>query len=387
MEGQVTSIEIVRRLSQKARFSGSAYSKECAKYITAGFRDCGLTVETFESPFMGWSLEEGALFRLLKPQKKDITALPLIWSGSTPAQGVEGSLVYAGKMITYDTYVWDKYIIRGSDKQDAAWIIGASGRPWIQSLDNPSVTIPCVMVDSETNKILRRWIQSGEEVKSWLRVKTAYHPDSYFCNILGTLIGSKPESSRIMVCAHYDSVYNSPGANDNASGIAALLTLAGSLSRERYPKNIDFVAFDGEEWNKLGSTYYAAILSQQQKLRSIDVVINADLIGAGNTIYLYYDMISQSEELRRQVKSRLAEALNEAIKNEENVDIQLLPQAGPLLDCYPFYRAGIPIIHVLCSPYEHLHSKGDTFDKIDPNMLDKTISVIRKLVDFLATSK
>ncbi|MCX7661408.1 MAG: M20/M25/M40 family metallo-hydrolase [Candidatus Omnitrophica bacterium] len=66
----------------------------------------------------------------------------------------------------------------------------------------------------------------------------------------------------IVVCAHYDSVFGSPGADDNASGIAGLLELARLLAKDKLNKTIKFIAFVNEEppffaTKDMGSFHYA----------------------------------------------------------------------------------------------------------------------------------
>ena len=67
-------------------------------------------------------------------------------------------------------------------------------------------------------------------------------------NLVATIRGGIRPDEIIVVGAHYDSVLGSPGANDNASGVAALLAIARSLAAEEVrPRTIRFVAFVNEE--------------------------------------------------------------------------------------------------------------------------------------------
>lgn len=81
----------------------------------------------------------------------------------------------------------------------------------------------------------------------------------------------------ILLAAHYDTVLGSPGADDNATGVAVLLELARllTLNGARYP--IHLVAFDLEEYGLVGSRAYAAKLHQQgQPLR---LMISLEMLG------------------------------------------------------------------------------------------------------------
>lgn len=68
-----------------------------------------------------------------------------------------------------------------------------------------------------------------------------------FYNVEAVLKGSDPSRPSVVIGAHYDSVEGSPGANDNASGVAALLELARLVHKGRPGTTIRFVAFANEE--------------------------------------------------------------------------------------------------------------------------------------------
>jgi aminopeptidase YwaD len=76
-------------------------------------------------------------------------------------------------------------------------------------------------------------------------------------NVLGTLDGTDPARPWVVVGAHFDSVPHSPGADDNASGVAAMLEVARVLGRERLPATVQCVGFNLEEvQNPLGGIYF-----------------------------------------------------------------------------------------------------------------------------------
>ena len=97
-------------------------------------------------------------------------------------------------------------------------------------------------------------------------------------------------SDRIFIlCAHYDSIANrdnagwnpliseAPGANDNATGVAAMLEIAHLLSRYDYNHELQFIALDGGEIGRQGSLHHAKEASQAGE--NIVLVINIDMIG------------------------------------------------------------------------------------------------------------
>ena len=106
-------------------------------------------------------------------------------------------------------------------------------------------------------------------------------------NVVATLKGSQPEATdRIyVVSGHYDSMCNSPtdakcdapGANDDASGTAAVLEMARVMAKFEFDATIVFMAVAGEEQSLLGSTHFAELA--KQKNWNIEAMFTNDIIG------------------------------------------------------------------------------------------------------------
>jgi hypothetical protein len=101
-------------------------------------------------------------------------------------------------------------------------------------------------------------------------------------NILAVIPGSVAPERMVLACAHYDSTSNNrlvsaPGADDNASGTAAVLELARILAGERFDFSIGLLCVSAEEWGLYGSAYYARRARQQGA--GIVAVINLDMVG------------------------------------------------------------------------------------------------------------
>lgn len=104
-------------------------------------------------------------------------------------------------------------------------------------------------------------------------------------NVVAAISGTEVNAGTVVIGAHYDSIGTprtdgaayAPGANDNGSGVAAVLELARILSVSQYKTSIMFVFFSAEEFNRQGSISFAAWLQE----RNIDVIgmINLDTIG------------------------------------------------------------------------------------------------------------
>ena len=110
-------------------------------------------------------------------------------------------------------------------------------------------------------------------------------------NLVATLRGTQPESAdRVyVVSGHYDSrctdvlnfTCDAPGADDDASGVAAVLELARVMAKRQFDATIVFMAVAGEEQGLFGSTYFA----QQAKAQGMDVegMFTNDIVGSSTS--------------------------------------------------------------------------------------------------------
>ncbi|MBC7081342.1 MAG: Zn-dependent exopeptidase M28 [Thermoplasmatales archaeon] len=96
-------------------------------------------------------------------------------------------------------------------------------------------------------------------------------------NVEGVLPG---DEKIIIFNAHFDSVENTVGADDNAAGVASLIAVAEVMSKFRFNHTVKFVAFSGEENGLLGSNEYAR--NSYEKDDFIIVEMNADMIAHAN---------------------------------------------------------------------------------------------------------
>ena len=126
------------------------------------------------------------------------------------------------------------------------------------------------------------------EKQSYEQPKAPRVPEpTIITNVVATLKGTQPESiDRIyVVSGHYDSMCNlptdakcdAPGANDDASGTAAVLEMARVMAKFEFEATIVFMAVAGEEQSLLGSTYFAE--QAKQKNWNIDAMFTNDIVG------------------------------------------------------------------------------------------------------------
>src|SRR5690242_14154267 len=123
-----------------------------------------------------------------------------------------------------------------------------------------------------------RWQAEGHAVEA-----QTYEAEGISCaNLSVTLPGTRWPDQVVLVGAHYDTVPGSPGADDNASGVSALLELGRRLAGYRPARTIRLVAFVNEEspfffWDKMGSAVYAR--AARQRGEDIRAMFSLEMLG------------------------------------------------------------------------------------------------------------
>ena len=95
-------------------------------------------------------------------------------------------------------------------------------------------------------------------------------------NIVAKKPGSDPRATTLLLGAHYDTVLNSPGADDNASGVAVLLEIARLFGSQPTANTLELVFFDQEEPGLLGSFAFTSLPENLENLRHVIVL---DMVG------------------------------------------------------------------------------------------------------------
>lgn len=210
-------------------------------------------------------------------------------------------------------------------------------------------------------------------------------------NVVGLIPGSgRLAGQAIVIGAHYDHlglggsgsldpdsvgvVHN--GADDNASGTAALLETARILSRRAAPdvRTIVFVAFTAEELGLIGSDYYVKNPSVAND--STYAMLNFDMVGRLRENKLVTGGTGSAPEF-----PQLLDSVN------AGYGLNLAAQDDPWgrSDHSSFYAAGIPVIHFLTDTHEDYHRTTDDWDKINVDGIERVSMYAADLAWVLAT--
>jgi hypothetical protein len=223
-------------------------------------------------------------------------------------------------------------------------------------------------------------------------------------NIEAEIRGARPEI--ILIGAHYDSVFGSPGANDNGSGVAATLALARRFATRKTQHTIRFVAFVNEEppyflSGEMGSLVYASRCKARGD--KISAMISLETIGyfsdALNSqtypspgLGIFYPEVGNFIGFVSNVHSRaLLRRVIALFRKHANIPSEgaALPSFVPGVswsDQWSFWKNGYPGIMVTDTApfrYPYYHSANDTPDKLDYNRFTLVVSGMEKVIEDL----
>jgi len=193
-------------------------------------------------------------------------------------------------------------------------------------------------------------------------------------NVEATINGTNESSDEIyIVCAHYDTVSSSPGADDDGSGTVAVLIAAYIMSQYIFDHTIKFVTFSGEEQGLYGSRVYSQEASNQGW--NIAGVLNADMISyatsttSGNNVDVYVNSASTwlytyTVNVNTQYNEYISLTLHNAGTSSGS-------------DHYYFWQRGYSAVFYFeyeMTPY--YHTSGDTIDHINATYAVKNVKLI-----------
>ena len=205
-------------------------------------------------------------------------------------------------------------------------------------------------------------------------------------NIIVTRYASADTDKNLIISAHYDSSPESAGANDNGSGVAAVMELARILKDADIPYNLKFIMFSGEEKYMLGSRWYAGNLSQSDQ-DNIVGVINIDSIAETSDLgYMVMVSGNKTSDDIVEYNEEDIEKLAELNKNEiselfmENERFRLTMAVNS--DHYPFSLLNIPAVSIVQDWEDGLsvNDSSDMIENLDPDRLEEVVGLVLEVV-------
>jgi hypothetical protein len=254
-----------------------------------------------------------------------------------------------------------------------------------------------------------RYLDSSYAAAGYRVVSLPYLADSQrFRNLEVTIPGTSRAGDVVVIGAHYDAVEGAPGADDNASGTAALLALARSFAGRRFARTVRLVAFVNEEppWfdgPDMGSRVYAAQASARGD--HIVAMVSLETLGyfdsaAGTQRYPFpFNLVYPDRgtflafvgnlDSRSLVRSAIGSFRRVAqLPSEGAAAPALFPGIG-WSDHESFWLHGVRAIMITdTGPFRnpHYHMSSDTPDRLDYGRMARVVTGLRTVVEDLAGS-
>lgn len=189
-------------------------------------------------------------------------------------------------------------------------------------------------------------------------------------NVIADPPGFDPAQPHLVIGAHLDTVPQSPGAEDNASGVAVMLELARMVAEEPAARPVRFIAFGaeeprgpGDERHHYGSRHYVAELDHSHRA-AIVAMVSLDRVGV------------PGEAVPVGTGGTGTTAVAEQLVAAAGVIPTALDSANRTSDHWSFEKAGIPAARLGSIPYEGYHSPADSVEVVDPGQLASVGAIV-----------
>ena len=226
--------------------------------------------------------------------------------------------------------------------------------------------IPAIGIGNREGRGLLRALETGGNLE--VRVSKARLAQQPSRNVVAELNNDIEDDETLVIGAHYDTTPNSPGANDNGSGVAAVLVVAEELSDDELPFDLTFVLFGSEEIGLNGSFAYVGGLGEGESDRIL-AIINLDVVGTGELTGIGTDsMVELAVETAMDIGFELG-----------TVDLG----AGYGSDHIAFMLAGIDVIFLFADDVTYINSLLDTLEHLQPEPLAQSVELTLEIVERL----
>ena len=273
------------------RASATDQERVAAQFLAGEFEALGYQAEIRPFTIEVLSTETSAL-ALNAPEEREIEGFPMRLSGRGQARGflvdagkgLEGDLPDAG--LEGNIAIIERGVVTFEEKVKRVAEAGAIAAVVYSNQPGPfggrlmtQADIPVISISIESGESVLSLMANGDvEATVSVVVETR---DSR--NVVAELPGAAGEDGVVVLGAHYGTVPNTNGANDNGSGVATLLTLAREVRDVSYPFTLRFVTFGSEEVGLFGSRSYVDSLSADDR-DAVIAMLNFDVTGSGDGI-------------------------------------------------------------------------------------------------------
>jgi hypothetical protein len=205
-------------------------------------------------------------------------------------------------------------------------------------------------------------------------------------NLLAVIRGTRLPERYLVLSAHYDhlgivrgEIYN--GADDNASGTAAVLAIAEALRREPAAHSVIVALFDGEESGLLGARAFLA--APPVPVAAIALDLNLDMLGHSEKGELYAAGTAYHPELRPPLEALAARAPVRLLLGHDGRGAAGQPDWTNDSDHGPFHAAGIPFVYFGVEDHKDYHRPSDDPETLTVGFFGGAVGTILAAVRIL----
>ena len=362
------AMELLRILTQDVspRASATQQERDAAEFLAARFEALGYQTEL--QPFtvdvelsevsVGPAPLEPRSFPMNLSATGTVSGLLVDAGGAfpqdIPAEGLASSIA----VIERGTLYFEEKVTRVAEAGAVAAIVYNNRPGGFRGTLADRAPIPAVSVSGDSGRaILELMAQGDVEATVTVIIETR---DSQ--NVVAEKTGTGSSGEIVVLGGHYDTVPDIPGANDNGSGTATLMTVAKEASERDYPFTLRFIAFGSEELGLLGSKFHADSLDDRER-ESIVAMLNFDALGTGDVVGLLGDF-----DL---VTSLLDYGQANSIEAERRPSVG----RGASSDHASFQRIGVPVVFFLADDFSRIHTPEDRLEFVQAELLGNSAAL------------
>ncbi len=347
---------------------------DCSGGVLADcLENLGFEVTRQPVQYTGWTHSEDPEVLISCPDGiREIAAKAMIYSPSIKGRG---RIEFAGRQELIGVFDWRHFYVKSDDKVIAKLIATESGPAVPLSLEGPQADVASFIISSDDGDWLLEILDSTceQDVMVSVNLESQLHKGQQFFNVTGSRVDEDAVQSdnEVLICAHYDSIYRSPGANDNGSGLMCAEMVAKKLKDSSIlgqTTTVTVAFFGGEELLQLGSRAYLQKRMADGTAGAIDLVMNLDMVGVGN--YFWPWVNDDTEPVFREVLNKKPCPYPVEILNP--------PLAG---DHYPFLQQGIPAACFIWWPDPNYHQSTDRYEELDREKIKYTAEICVSFVE------
>ncbi len=360
------------------RASGTQQERDAADFLAAQYEALGYNVSL--QPFkVRIRPPEIPMVTLLLPEARDIEGVPIQRSGlgvasgllvdvgrafeeDIPPEGIEGKIA----LIQRGIIPFEAKVSRVEQAGALAAVVYNNESGLIRGTLTNQADIPAIIISRQNGEDILELMANGDVEATVSFVME----DRDSRNVVAEMPGTSGDKRVVVLGGHYDTVPDFPGANDNGSGTAIILTIAREIAEKSYPFTVRFINFGSEELGLLGSNFYVDSLSAEER-ENTTAMMNFDALGTGDEVGVLGDSDLTAEVV--------------IYGQDHGVDVRRsFGLNGGSSDHAPFDDADIPIIFFLAEDFSRIHTSEDTLEFVQPELMGNSAALAIALLDALS---